>query len=161
MAEEAGTAVDRMKKIEQVLDQYERSVGLTQYQETAQNTEVERYLNMTREQMEKLDPESCAIAAITLSSFAFHLQRSCNREVARMNWADNVLKEMISGRETQYRGSWESQFHQAIKEDNYAASVAKIKTYAKLRIDRLNYLSNSVKHLADLFTNMQRAKAMS
>jgi hypothetical protein len=108
--------------------------------------------------MEKLTVEECAEAALLLGGFSFYLQRSYNREVARVNWANSCIKNMLAGRESQYSGSWDSQYNQAIKEDGYASKLKKIQVYAQQRADRLTYLANSVKNISDLFVNLQRAK---
>ena len=108
----------------------------------------------------KVSPEQCGEAALLISSLAFHIQRSYNREVARINWADRVLKSTIAGKEQSYRGSWESQFNQAIKEDGYTTKIADIKRYAQQRADRLTYLSSSMKNMSDVFLNVQRSKAL-
>jgi hypothetical protein len=108
--------------------------------------------------MEKLTVDECAEAALLLGGFSFYLQRSYNREIARVNWASSNLKRMMSGRELQYKGSWDSQYYQAIREDGYALKLESIKTYAQQRADRLTYLASSVKNLSDLFVNLQRAK---
>jgi hypothetical protein len=151
---------ERLKHIDQVLDEYESKIGLGKFEEIAADSEVNRYLNMPRNQIEQLDIEECAEAAIILSGFAFHVQRSCNRENSRVGWADSALKEIIFGRETQYTGSWDSQFYQAVKGDDYAKKLFAIKNYAQRRADRLTFLSSSIKNIADMYVNLQRAKAM-
>ena len=65
---------------------------------------------------------------------------------------------MISGRESQYSGSWDSQYQQAVREDGYASKMNKIKVYAQQRADRITYLANSIRNLSDLFVNLQKAK---
>ena len=95
-----------------------------------------------------------------ISSLAFHIQRSYNREIARINWADRILKSTIAGREQAYKGSWESQFNQAVKEDGYTTKIADIKRYAQQRADRLTYLSSSMKNMSDVFLNVQRSKGL-
>ena len=57
-------------------------------------------------------------------------------------------------------GSWESQFHQAIKGDDYASKIQKIKVYAQQRVDRTIFLATSIKNMSDLFKNLQMAKVM-
>ena len=75
---------------------------------------------------------------INCSCFS-HVQRSYNREIARVNWAAQTLKSYgIAGREQAYKGSWESQFNQAVKEDGYTSKIDDIKRYAQQRADRLN-----------------------
>ena len=86
------------------------------------------------------------------------MQRSYNREVARVNWANQTLKTTLAGREQAYKGSWESQFNQAIKEDGYASKIDNIKRYAQQRADRLTYLSSSIKNMSDLYLNIQKTK---
>ena len=115
---------------------------------------------MGRQQMEKLSIEDCAQAAILLGGFSFHLQRCFNRENARVNWADSRLKKLIAGKEQQYSGSWDSQFQQAIKNDDFAKGLLKLKAYAQQRADRITYLATSVKNMSDLFKNLQMAKVM-
>lgn len=160
MEDKNSAPLDHMKQLDQALDEYEVGIGLSPYRESAVDDTVKRYLNMPRQQMEKLSIEDCAQAALLLGGFAFHVQRSYNRELARVNWAEGVLKNMISGKENQYQGSWDSQYHQAVKEDKYAEGVLKLKKYAKQRADRLNFLSTSIKNLSDLFLNLQKSKIM-
>tara|TARA_R110000765_G_scaffold18989_2_gene50395 strand:+ start:1048 stop:1482 length:435 start_codon:yes stop_codon:yes gene_type:complete len=140
------------------LDEYEGSLGMSQYTSEFHDPSVKNYMSMPRQQMEKLTVEECAEAALLLGGFSFYLQRSYNREVARVNWANSCIKNMLAGRESQYSGSWDSQYNQAIKEDGYASKLKKIQVYAQQRADRLTYLANSVKNISDLFVNLQRAK---
>ena len=115
---------------------------------------------MSREQMEALSIEDCAQAAILLAGFSFHLQRCYNRESARAKWAANKIKSLISGKETQYRGSWDSQYAQAVNENAHTKDLLRLKNYAEQRAERLTYLATSVKNIGDLFVNLQRAKVM-
>ena len=151
-------AKERLEQIDSVLDEYENNLGLGAYTGDFHDQSVKTYMNMPRQQMEKLTVEECAEAALLLGGFSFYVQRSYNREVARVNWATSNLKKIVSGREGQYVGSWDSQYHQAIKEDSYCSKLNAIRVYAQQRSDRLTYLASSVKNLSDLFTNLQRAK---
>ena len=160
MGEQDKTPLDRMKRLEKILDEYEETIGLPGFVEQVDDDDVRKYLSMTRGQMEKLGIEDCAEIALRLGSFSFHIQRCYNREISRVNWADGVLKKIISGKEQQYAGSWESQFHQAIKGDDYASGVLKLKNYAKQRADRITFLATSSKNMSDLFKNLQMAKVM-
>jgi hypothetical protein len=156
--ETKNTAKERLDQVEAVLDEYEGKLGIGNYSEDFHDQSVKKYMSMPRQQMEKITVEECAEAALLLGGFSFYLQRSYNREIARVNWATSNLKKMISGREQQYSGSWDSQYYQAIKEDRYASKLDNIKTYAQQRADRLTYLATSVKNLSDLYINLQRSK---
>ena len=157
--DDSNTAKDRLSKLDSVLDEYESSLGIPTFTNDFHHESAKKYLQLSRDQIEKFTPEQCAEAALLLASLSFHLQRSYNREVARVNWADQVLKTIVSGREQQYRGSWDSQFYQAVKEDGYATKVADIKKYAQQRADRLTYLASSIKNISDIFLSVQRSKA--
>ena len=152
-------ATERLAEIDKILDEYENSLGLPTYSTEFGDQTVKGYMELSRGEMEKLTIEECAEAALLLGGFSFYLQRSFNREKARVNWAASVLKSTVSGRESQYSGSWDSQYEQAIKGDSYTSKVNSIRRYAQQRADRLTYLATSAKNLSDLFANLQRAKA--
>ena len=156
--EDKNSAKERLALVDQVLDKYEEGAGLPLYVTDLHDSSAQHYMGMSRQQMEKITVEECAEAALLLGGLSFHLQRSFNREVARVNWATSSIKTLISGRESQYSGSWDSQYNQAVKEDTYTTKLNQIKIYAQQRADRLTYLANSVKNLSDLFVNLQRAK---
>ncbi len=151
-------AKERLEVVDKVLDEYEESLGLPAYSAGFHESSMREYMKMSREQMEKLTVEECAEAALLLGGFSFYLQRSYNRELSRVNWCTSSIKTMISGREGQYSGSWDSQYQQAVREDGYASKMNRIKVYAQQRADRLTYLANSVRNLSDLFVNLQKAK---
>tara|TARA_R110000824_G_scaffold282601_13_gene470903 strand:- start:92 stop:580 length:489 start_codon:yes stop_codon:yes gene_type:complete len=157
--ESKNSAKEQLEKLDSVLDEYELSLGIPKFNSDFYDDTAKDYLQLSRHQIETLTPEQCSEAALLLSSLSFHLQRSYNREIARVNWADQVLKSAIAGREQQYRGSWESQFNQAVKEDDYTRKILTIKRYAQQRADRINYLSSSIKNISDIFLSVQRAKA--
>jgi len=158
--EKQDLARERLAKLDSVLDEYECSIGLPKFTDNFHDDSAKKYLQLTRDQIEKLTPDQCSEAALLLSGLAFHLQRSYNREIARINWADKILKSTISGKEQSYRGSWDSQFNQAVKEDGYATKIADIKRYAQQRADRLTYLSSSIKGMSDIFLSVQRSKVL-
>ena len=90
--EGGGFAKEQLDKIDTVLDEYESSLGLPKFNDDFHDDTAKRYLQLSRDQIEKLTPEQCAEAALLLASLSFHIQRSYNREIARVNWADKTLK---------------------------------------------------------------------
>jgi hypothetical protein len=156
--EKKNLAKQQLEDVDNVLDGYESSLGLPVFKGEFYDNSVKKYMQLSRDQIEKLTPDECAQAALLLASLSFHIQRSYNREIARVNWSTQILKTTVAGREQAYRGSWESQFNQAIKEDGYTSKVLSIKRYAQQRADRITYLSTSIKNMSDLFVNVQKAK---
>ena len=153
------TADQEMDRIEQLLDEYEKSINLPLY--TKKDNDVETYMNMSRPQMEKLSQEDCAQIAYVLSSYAFYLQRMHNREIARITWAKSMLKDALADSVDQYHvkfSTYDERKSKAIKHDEYANNINKIMTYAQTRADRLTFLSNGIRYIVEAMTNIQKSK---
>jgi hypothetical protein len=154
------TAKEELQKWDKVLDEYENSIGLPKYiPDALPEEELNLYFSMDRNHIEKLSPEDCAQIAYRLSQFSFHVQRTLNRELARYNWADETIKEVIASEINNYKGyGYVEKSYQAIKNNEKANAINLIKKYAKQRIDRLSYIANNIKHLSEVTLNIQRTK---
>jgi hypothetical protein len=151
---------EEVKYWDDILDEYEQSIGLPQYKnDIFPEDELNQYLTMNRDAIEKLNPEDCAQISYRLGQFSFHIQRSINRELARYNWAEEIMKETIADELNNYKGyGYVEKSIQAIKHNDKAQSLNKIKNYAKQRSDRLSYLANGIKNLSDILLSIQRNK---
>jgi len=155
------TTKEQLEHWDKILDEYESSIGLGRYNDVHGFTEDElnTYFTMNRDAVEKLTPEDCAQISYRLAQYAFFLQRTLNREIARHNWAEETTKETIADEINNYKGyGFVEKSLQAIKHNEKASSLNKIKKYAQQRIDRLSYLANSVKNLSDIILSVQRTK---
>lgn len=144
-----------------ILDEYESSLALPKYsaQYGVSEQEINQYLTMSRDEIEKISPEDCAQISFRLAQFAFHIQRTINREIARHNWSEENIKETIADEINNYKGyGFIEKSLQAIKHNEKANSLNQIKKYAKQRIDRLSYLANSIKNLSDIMMSIQKTK---
>lgn len=155
------TTKEQVDEWDKVLDEYESSIGLGRYNSLHEFSEVElnNYFTMNRDAIEKLTPEDCAQISYRLAQYAFFLQRTLNREIARHNWAEETIKETIADEVNNYKGyGFIEKSLQAIKHNEKASALNKIKKYAKQRMDRLSYLANSVKNLSDIILSVQKTK---
>jgi hypothetical protein len=154
------TTKEQLEEWDRVLDEYEKSVGLGSYKsDLFPEDEINLYFSMNRDHIEKLNPEDCLQIAYRLGQFALHVQRSTNREIARLNWADETIKEVIADEINNYKGyGFLEKSIQAIKHNDKAESLNKIKKYAKQRSDRLSYLSGNIKNLSDILMMVYRTK---
>lgn len=155
------TTKEQLEQWDKVLDEYESSIGLGKYSDSHNFTqsELNEYFTMTRDVIEKLTPEDCAQISYRLAQYAFFLQRTLNREIARHNWAEETIKETIADEINNYKGyGFLEKSLQAIKHNDKASSLNKIQKYAQQRMDRLSYLANSVKNLSDILLSVQRTK---
>lgn len=161
MSENSKTSsTEQVNYWDKVLDEYEKSIGLPQYSSTSlSEIELNQYLTMDRDHIEKLTPEDCGQISYRLAQFSFHVQRTINRENARYNWAEETIKEVIADEINNYKGyGYLEKSSQAIKHNDKALSLNKIKKYAKQRSDRLTYLSSAIKNLSDIILSIQKTK---
>jgi hypothetical protein len=155
------TAKEDLQHWDNILDEYEASIALPRYaaQYGVSESEINQYLTMTRDEIEKLSPEDCAQISYRLAQFAFHIQRTINREIARSNWSEETIKETIADEINNYKGyGFVEKSLQAIKHNDKASSLNSIKKYAKQRIDRLSYIANNIKNLSDIMMAIQKTK---
>lgn len=155
------TSKEEVKYWDDILDEYESGIGLGKYSDAHNfiEEELNEYFTMSRDSIEKLTPEDCAQISYRLAQYAFFLQRTLNREIARHNWAEENIKETIADEINNYKGyGFLEKSLQAIKHNDKATSLSKIKKYAQQRIDRLSYLGNSIKNLSDIMLSVQRTK---
>lgn len=154
------TTKEELEHWDTILDEYESGLGLPNYIATGlPSEELNEYLTMPRDVIEKVTPDQCGEIAYRLSQFAFHIQRTINREIARHNWADDKIKEVIADEINTYKGyGYVEKSLQAIKHNSMANSLNKIKRYAKQRMDRLSYIANTLKNLSDIIISIQRNK---
>ena len=151
---------DQVQEWDKVLDEYEKSLGLGSYRpDTFSEEELNNYFQMNRNELEKTTPEMCGEISYRLAQFAFHIKRSINRELARLNWAEETIKETIADEINNYKGyGYIEKSLQAIKHNDKASALNKIKKYAKQRSDRLQYLANGIKNLSDIMLSIQKTK---
>jgi hypothetical protein len=154
------TSKEELERWDTILDEYENSIGLSKYSpDNLPESELNSYFTMNRDSLEKLSPEDCAQIAYRLSQYSFHVQRTLNREIARYNWSDETLKEIIADEINNYKGyGYLEKSYQAIKHNDKASSLNSIKKYAKQRMDRLSYIANCIKNLSDVIMNIQKTK---
>jgi hypothetical protein len=145
-----------------ILDSYENNIGVPRYVSDAMpESELQDYLTMNRDVLEKLNPEDCAQIAMRLAQFAFHIQRTVNREIARHNWAEETIKEVIANEINNYKGyGYVEKSYQAIAGNERASALNNVKKYAKQRIDRLSYIANNLKNLSDILIAINKTKTI-
>ena len=154
------TSKEELEHWDNILDEYENQIGFTKYKSNLlPESELNGYLTMNRDELEKLTPDDCGQIAYRLSQFSFHVQRTVNREQARHDWAEDTTRSVIADEINSYKGyGYLEKSLQAIKHNDKARSLDKIRIYAKQRIDRLSYLANSINNLSNILLNIQKLK---
>lgn len=153
-------AKNKLYKLDEILDEYEKSIGLPQYSSPGTEDELNQYLSMSRDELEKLTPEVCSHLVYRLSQYAFYLKRLFNREKTRVIWARQELMNIVAKASNSYDKftKFDVKVSLITNDDEYAMSLQKILTYAEERVQRLEELAIYIKHLSDSMKNMQAAK---
>jgi hypothetical protein len=155
-------ANERMAKIDASLDEFEQKLGLPKYEASYKNSEkIKEYLEYDMDTLERLTPEQCKEISTILKGFAFHIQRAKNRETARITWSNGQLRKLVTPVMNQYRncgGSFNHIFDAATLGDSYTSKVLAIRDYAQERVDRLEFLSNSINNKAEDIKELGRTK---
>jgi hypothetical protein len=144
-------AKDKLAQVDKMLDDYETSIKLPILGSPGEEDELNKYLTMDRDVVERLQPQDCRGIAFRLSQFAFYVQRLHNRESARIPWAKTELGNIIAASPNYDKFvKYDIQIGLIIQENTYAQALQKILTYAEQRATRLNSLSYCIKNLSDI-----------
>ena len=150
------TAKEQLEQRDKILDEYENHIGMPPHQSPGETAELEDYLTMDRKAIETMSGEECGVIAYRLGQFSYHIQKSQNRENARVVWAENEIKLSIANDLNNYKGyGYQEKSTQAIKGSIHASKVNQILVFAQQRSARLNFVATGLKNLSDLLRSIQ------
>jgi hypothetical protein len=153
-------AKEKMSFTDKLLDDYELTSKLPPLSPPGDDEELQSYLNMDRESIEKLTPKQSISIAYRLGSFSVYFQRLYNREKSRVTWAETELHKSVAAVINDYDKFMKFDVKVAViaRENTYVSSVMDILRYAKQRTDRLEYVASSLKSLENTLLNNARLK---
>jgi hypothetical protein len=149
-----------MEQVQAALDVYERSLGFLHIN-TVDEAEINNYFTMTRDQIDNLSPLDTNEIAIRLNQFAFFIQKQYNVEQSRLSWCESEINKYSADKLNDVGGQYckfETKLYLIAKQDEFLNKLLSIRNYAKERLDRLTYLSSSIKNLADTFLSCSKIK---
>ena len=160
MVSETPTITEQMDKIQTVLDEYEKSVGLNiNYHENSFD-DIDTYMNMDRTALNKLMPEDCAEISYRLSQQSFFIQKAINKEQSRITWAKGYINTIVAKEISSY-DKWikhESKVCLICENNSVANMLQKIVQFAQQRVDRLSFYTNGLHSLSHAIESVGRAK---
>lgn len=150
---------NRLKLVEEALDKFEKDNGIPLNNSPGPESELEEYLNMDRNDIERLSGTDCAAIAMRLGQFSIYVQRLINRDTAKITWAKQLIAECIAGDPNydKFR-KYELAVELLAKESTAVKRLATIIRYSQQRIDRLAFVATGLKNLSDIMITNQRAK---
>lgn len=150
----------KLKLRNEALDKFEARCGLPSGETVDFSDELEEYLLMTRDVLEKQSADSLYSMAARISQIIFFLQRSCNREDATHRWAEEELVRATATEMAQmdsYKGK-ENNLALVCKQNSAANELKQMSVYAKQRSIRLNGLADRLSSFAMNLSMMAKNK---
>lgn len=146
---------EQLEFMDNILNEYEKSHKI---QFTAPN-DIDKYLNLELEQLRKMSPVDIAEVSYLLSRFSGYVQKQYNIEMVRMNWAEHQIKKVITGQLHQYKApSYEERKQLAIMDNEAARKLDEIRNYAKLRAERVAFISTKLNDMSRSLIDLQKAR---
>jgi len=155
-----GKANENMLVVEKALDDYESSCGLPININPGQEEELQEILNMNKDKILKLSCLECGALGLRLSQYALYIQRLSNAESSRMTWANTQIINACASCWSNYSDYIKYDMKIAIiaKENEYVSKLNSIISYAKQRINRLEYVSSGIKYMSEILVRQQQYK---
>ena len=141
---------EKLKENQEILDAYEKSHSLPELKPPGTEEELQEYLSMERDIIEKLPPEKIWPICVRLSQYSFYLQRSINRSKSIITFANNEINKIVANEINQYDKftKHDVKVFQICKTNVAASELIKIKLYAEQLVDRFTDLSSGVKNIS-------------
>jgi hypothetical protein len=147
-------------KAENILDNYEKLSGIPEFR-MYDVEEVSKYFHLKIEQLNKLSAIECAEVSYILAQYSFYLQRMYNRESAKHRWAQDQLTKVVCDKLESYDTYMKHDHKIALiaKENKVVERLQSIINYTSQIMERMNFLSTSVKNMSEIMSNLQKAKS--
>lgn len=148
-------------KLENVVKQIEQYITNKGILTLKIQNDVETYLNMSREEMHRLEASECSEAGIILMRYAGFLQECYNKELARLNFAEAEIRRAITPQLAQYNKAYQTYEERkslAIAGDDYLSKLEELRMWAQAVADRLAFMSQRVDAIAKGYFNLQQTK---
>lgn len=149
---------DKIRIQTEILDKFEKQIGLPECKSPGTESELSEYLNMHRNVIESLSASSCLEISYKLAQYSFYIQRVLNRQKERVNWIGTEIDKIIAPRISQYTGNWNMQRQAAILDNHFCKRYQEIQQECQQRIDRLDYLSKCIFNMSEQLKNLSFSK---
>mgnify|MGYP001174833270 CR=1 FL=1 len=151
------TPDERWEEVEKALKQFEVAVGLG----SLGPTEVDKWLNISPQKLNKMSEEDCAEASYLLTQEATFIQSQINTLQSKIDWCNRKINSIIAPIiKTQITRYMENELKRAyaVKQDDVAERLQQISNEASSYHSRLVYMPNSLRAQSDKLTKYQEIK---
>ena len=148
---------ERWEEVEKALKQFEVAVGLG----SIGPTEVDKWLSISPQKLNKMSAEDCAEASYLLTQEATFVQSQINTLQSKIDWCNrkinSIIAPIVKNQITRYMES-ELKRAYAIEQDDVAQGLQNIANESSSYHSRLVYMPNSLRAQADKLTRYQEVK---
>jgi hypothetical protein len=159
MEKTALNVAERLKEVEDTLNEYEKSIGLSCIKFKERYEEV--FLSLDEMSIRSFSAEECNIKAAILLQYELYLQKEHNRHTAVLNWVEHNMKVILGGIVQDFGGAYSS-FEErkilATHSNSYARELNKLLLKSKNMVDNLNFLSSRVSDLSRSLQELAKTK---
>lgn len=158
MSGETNSVKDVLDQRSEVLDKIEEQLGLGRFDKESppvQPAEIQRYLSMSRDELESLSEEDCTYGSTQISQYLIFVQRHINRLKSIRSWACNELKKIVAKEFDNFSGPWEMREYKVVSENDVAEKLKNMEVFAEQQILRMDYLPQALKNLADQINSIK------
>ncbi len=159
MEEKSGKSLEQMmEEASSALDDFEASHGLSR---PSVPSETDDILSMSYQRLEKLTPVECAEYSYQLAQYAYYIQRVSNRESSTLKWLQDMQWKLTCNKMHNYDKFWKHEIKMNLiaKENDVVNRLVKLISYTEQKIERIQFLGNTIIKMADKLDNLQRAKS--
>ena len=139
------------------LDAFETSLGLPKL--NLEEDECE-YVEMSPEEILKMDWDGCSKVAAGLSNYGIYIQRILNKQKSYLNYIESKINMMIANELNSYEGyySQEQRRAVAIVNNSYAKEWELMRMNHKMKVDLLDGLVYQINQKIRIVSDIQNGK---
>jgi hypothetical protein len=146
-----------IEQLNHTTQSYFQRIGLSTIKH---NSEVEKYLELSREDMSKLSANECVEIAHMLTRESLYLQQQINQNNSKIFWINAKIDATVAPRLNNYDKYMPHQSKKlcAIKDDDVLESLYKNLIQCQTQNELLAYLPTYIKNLSDTLIELSKIK---
>ncbi len=149
------------QQLDKVLHNIEEQYDIFKLEQVVVDDSAVVYFNMTEKELYSLTPYELGMAELKLNSYAFTVQKHCNRATTIKNWAEKCLSKVVASEYSDYIKinaymKYDVMRQLVVKNNTVAYALDKIIDENELMINQFMYLSQSIQQVADSFGKLAR-----
>lgn len=144
-------------KISDFFSKIDKSIGSLGFSNT-KNQEAIQALNLTYEQLKKIEPKECVILCYALNQYSLYIQTLYNRADSIKKWLDHNLNVIYYKNIGNHIGYLEEKKMCILNENTYAQELYKRLLETTVKLTELNNISNKISQLSFTLSELSKVK---